>query len=64
MKAFARFTKDFGEWIRHELINLQKNNNSVKYLPVRQVLFGRTVNAEKMKLEDSKETVTAFFQPC
>ena len=39
---------------------LAKENNSVKYLLVRQDLFDRTVNAKGMKTNDSHETVKAF----
>ena len=40
---------------------LAKDDNGVKYLPVRQDLFERTVDAEGMKTKDSKETVSAFL---
>ena len=40
---------------------LAKVNNGVKYLPVRQNLFDRTVDAKRMKTKDSKETVCAFL---
>ena len=40
---------------------LAKDNNSVKYLLVRQVLFDRTVDVKGMKTKDSKETVRAFL---
>ena len=40
---------------------LAKDNNGVKYLLVRQDLFGRTVDAIGMKSKDSKETVYAFL---
>ena len=39
---------------------LAKENNGVKYLIVRQVLFDRTVNAKGMKPKDSQETVKAY----
>ena len=39
---------------------LAKEDNSVKYLLVRQDLFGRTVNAKGMKAKDYQETVKAF----
>ena len=38
-----------------------KDKNGVKYLPVRQDLFDRTVEAKGMKIKDSKETVRAFL---
>ena len=40
---------------------LAKNKNGVNYLPVRQDLFDRTVDAKGMKTKDSKETVRAFL---
>ena len=40
---------------------LTKDNNGVKYLLVHQDLFDRTVDAERMKTKDSKETVCAFL---
>ena len=42
------------------VVKLAKENNSVKYLLVRQDLFDRTVNAKGMKTKDSLETVKAF----
>ena len=39
---------------------LAKDNNGVKYLPVRPDLFVRTVDAKGMKAKDSKETVKTF----
>ena len=42
------------------LDKLAKDNSGVKYLPVRQDLFDRTVDAKGMKVKDSKETVRAF----
>ena len=40
---------------------LGKDNNGVKYLPVRQNLFGWTVDAKGMKTQVYKETVRAFL---
>ena len=40
---------------------LAKENNGVKYLPVRQDLFDRTVDAKGMKTKVCKETVLAFL---
>ena len=37
-----------------------EEKNGVKYLPVRQELFDRTVDAKGMKTKDSKETVNRF----
>ena len=39
---------------------LEKNKNGVKYLLVRQDLFGRTVDAKGLNIKDSKETVKTF----
>ena len=60
MRAFARFRTDF--WYMDYAYNdkLAKENNGVKYSPVRQELFDRTVNAKGMKTKDSQETVEAF----
>ena len=40
---------------------LANDNNGAKYLPVRQGLFDRTVDAKGMKSKDSKKTVRAFL---
>ena len=40
---------------------LAQDNNDVKYLPVRQNLFDRTVDSKGMKTKNSKETVRAFL---
>ena len=40
---------------------LAKDNNSVKYLLVRQDLFDRTPDAKGMKTKNSKETVRLFL---
>ena len=60
MRAFARFRN--GIWCLDlaYLDKLAKENNSVKYLLVRQDLFDRTLNAKGMKTKDSHETVKAF----
>ena len=60
MRASARFGK--GNWCMYfaYVDNLAKENNGVKYLPVRQDLFDRTVKAKGMKTKDSQETVKAF----
>ena len=50
----------FSAWILLTLIIWQIENNGVKYLPVRQVLFDRTVNAKGKKTKDSQETVKTF----
>ena len=43
------------------VVKLGKDNNGVKYLPVRQDLFDRTVDAKGMKTKDPNETVRAFL---
>ena len=40
---------------------LAKDNNGLKYLLVRQVLFDGTVDAKRMKTRNSKESVRAFL---
>ena len=61
MKAFARFK--FEVWCMDlaYIDKLVKDNKGVKYLLVRQDLFDRTVDAERMKTKDSKETFRAFL---
>ena len=39
---------------------LAKNNIGVTYMPLRQDMFDRTVDAKGMKTKDSKETVKIF----
>ena len=61
MKAFARFKNEIW-WMDLAYVDkLAKENNGVKYLLVRQDLFGRTVDAKGMKTKDSKDTVRAFL---
>ena len=60
MRAFARFRIEFWCMDFAYVDKLAKQNNGVKYLPVRQDLFDRTVNAKRMKTKDSQETVKAF----
>ena len=38
-----------------------KDNNGVKYLPVRQELFDKTVDAKGMKTKDSKKHFVHFW---
>ena len=61
MKAFARIKNEICcmDWAYVD--KLAKDNNSVKYLLVRQDLFDRIVDAKGMKTKDSKETVLAFL---
>ena len=47
-----------------ELANVDeptRHKNGVKYLLVRQDLCGRTVDAKRMTVKDSKETVCSFL---
>ena len=60
MRAFARFRIEIWCMDLAYVDKLAKENNGVKYLLVRQDLFGRTVNAKGMKTKDSQETVKAF----
>ena len=60
MGDLARFRNDFRCMDIAYIDNLAKDNNSVKYLLVRQDLFDRTVNAKGMRTKDSQETVKAF----
>ena len=61
MKAFARFKNEIWCMDLAYVDKLAKDNKGVKYLLVRQDLFDRTVDAERMKSKDSKETVRAFL---
>ena len=61
MKAFARFENEFWCMDWAYIDKLTKDNEGVKYLPVRQDLFDRTVDAKRMKTKDSKEAVRAFL---
>ena len=40
---------------------LANDKNDMKYLLVCQDLFGRTVDAKRMRTKDSKETLRSFF---
>ena len=60
MRAFARFKNEILSMDLAYVYKLAKNNNSVKYLLVRQNLFGRILAAEGMKTKDSKEAVKTF----
>ena len=60
MRAFARFRNEVWCVDLAYVDRLAKENNSVKYLLVRQDLFDRTVIAKGMKTKDSQETVKAF----
>ena len=60
MRAFARFRNEILCMDLAYVDKLAKENNSVKYLLVRQDLFDRTENAKGMKTKDSPETVKTF----
>ena len=60
MRAFARFRNEIWCMDLAYVDKLAKENNGVKYLLVRQYLFGRTVNAKGMRTKGSQETVKAF----
>ena len=60
MRAFSRFRIEIWCMDLAYVDKLAKENNGVKYLLVRQDLFDRTVNAERMKAKDSQETVKAL----
>ena len=55
MRAFAGFRNEICCLDLAYVDKLAKENNSVKYLLVRQDLFDRTVNAKGMKTKDSQE---------
>ena len=61
MKAIAGFRNDIWCMDLANVDKLAKDNNGVKYLPVREDLFVRTLDAKGMKTKDSKETVRAFL---
>ena len=60
MRFFARFKNEIWFMNLAYVHKLAKSNNGVKYLLVRQDLFDRTVDAKRMKIKDSKETVNTF----
>ena len=60
MRAFARYRNEISCVDLAYVDKLSEENNSVKYLLVRQDLFDRTVDAKGMKTKDSQETVKAF----
>ena len=61
MKVFARLKNEIWCMDLAYVDKLAKDNNSVKYLLIRQDLFDRTVDAKGMKTKDSKKTVRAFL---
>ena len=61
MKAFARFRNEFWCLELAYVDELAKEKNGVKYLLVRQDLFNGTVKTNRMKTENSKDTIRAFL---
>ena len=61
MKAYARLKNEISCMHLACLDKLAKDFNGVSYLLVRQDLFDITVDAKRMKIKDSKETVGAFL---
>ena len=61
IKAFARFENENCSMDSAYVYKLAKDNYGVKYLLVHQDLFDWNVDAKKMKIKDSKETVRAFL---
>ena len=61
MKAIATFKNEIWCMDLACVEKLAKEIKGVKYLPVRQDLFDRTVDAKGMKTKDSKETVREFL---
>ena len=61
MKAFARFKNEIWCLDLAYVDKLAKDNNSVKYLLVRQDLFDRTVDPKGKESKDSKETLRPFL---
>ena len=57
MTAFARFKNEIWCMDQAYVDKLERDNNDVKYLLVRQDLFDRTVDAKGMKTRDLEETV-------
>ena len=60
MRAFARFQNEIWCMDLAFVDKLAKDNNRVKYLLVRQDMFDKTVDAKRMKTNQSKETVKIF----
>ena len=60
IRAFARFKNEIWCMDLAYVDKLAKDNNGVKFLPVRHDMFDRTVDAKGMKTKDSKETVRSF----
>ena len=60
MRAFAILKNEICRTDLAHVDKLAKDTIGVKYLIVRQDFFNRTVDAKRMKTEDSKETVKTF----
>ena len=61
MRAFARVKIEIWCMDLAYVDKLAKDENGVRYLLVREDLFDRTVDAKRIKTEDSKDTVRAFL---
>ena len=61
VRAFARSRNEIWCMDLAYVDKWAKEQNGVKYLPVHQDLFDRTVNARGMKTKNSQETVKAFL---
>ena len=61
MKAFAKFKNEVWCMDLAYVDRVAKDNSGVKYLPVRQDLFDRTVVAKGMNTKEFKETVRVFL---
>ena len=61
MKAFDRFKNEICCLNLAYVERQAKDNNSLKYLLVRQALFGKIVDAKGTKTKVSEETVRAFL---
>ena len=61
MKKFARLKDETWCVDLAHVDKLAEDNNGVKYIPVRQDLFDKSVNGKGTKIKDSKETVHAFL---
>ena len=61
MKAFARFKIETWCIDLAYVDKLDKDNNGIRYLLVRQDLFDRAVDAKGMKTKNSKETACVFL---
>ena len=60
MRAFARFRNEIWCMDLALVDKLAKDNDGIKYLLIRQVMFDWTVDAKGLKTKDSKEIVEIF----